>query len=39
MIRGQEIYLIGQASINEMLLTNITPVLKLLTSIFVDLIE
>ena len=39
MIRGQEIYLTGQASINEMLLTNITPVLKLLTSIFVHLIE
>ena len=39
MIRGQEIYLIDQASINEMLLTNIIPVLKLLTSIFVDFIE
>ena len=39
MIMGQEIYLIGQASINKMLLTNIIPVLKLLTSIFVDFIE
>ena len=37
MIRGQTIYLIGQTSINEMLPSNITPVLELLTPIFVDL--
>ena len=28
MKRGQEIYLIGQTSINEILLSNITPVLE-----------
>ena len=34
--RGQEIYLIGDTSINEMLLSNIIPVLENANPIFVD---